>query len=78
VVAYSGERDPQDARSGRVGPADVEDRRSDAAEAPRFDLALRGLSTLVCDEQILTLTSPSFDGAHEFFSRQVTHGREAA
>jgi hypothetical protein len=61
-----------------VHEADLDDGRYDAPEAPGFDLALRGLSMVAGDEQILALTGPLFDGAHEFFRRQVMLGREPA
>jgi hypothetical protein len=61
-----------------VHEADVDDGRYDAPEAPGFDLALRGLSMVAGDEQILALTGPLFDGVYEFYRRQVMLGREPA
>jgi hypothetical protein len=61
-----------------VHEADVDDGRYDAPEAPGFDLALRGLSMVAGDEQILALTGPLFDGVYEFFRRQLMLGKEPA
>lgn len=51
---------------------------STAPEAPGFDVALRGLSMVASDDDILTLTRPLFDGACEFFRRQLLLGRDPA
>lgn len=75
MVACPDERDPQDARSGRVVSAGVDDSRS---EGPGFDLALRGLSAVICDGQILGLRRSPFDGADELYRRPVMVGREPA
>jgi hypothetical protein len=61
-----------------VHEADLDDGRYDAPEAPGFDLALRGLSMVVPDERVLELTGPLFDGAHEFFHRELLLGKEPA
>ncbi len=61
-----------------VHEADVDDGRYDAPEAPGFDVALRGLSMVASDEQVLALTGPLFDGTYEFFRRQLLLGREPA
>jgi hypothetical protein len=61
-----------------VHEADVDDGRYDAAEAPGFDLALRGLSMVESDARVLELTRPLFDGVYEFFHRQLILGREPA
>jgi hypothetical protein len=61
-----------------VHEADLDDGRYDAPEAPGFDLVLRGLSMVESDERILQLTGPLFDGAYEFFRRQLLLGREPA
>lgn len=61
-----------------VHEADLDDGRYDAPEAPGFDVALRGLSMVADDEQVLALSGPLFDGVYEFFRRQLLHGREPA
>jgi hypothetical protein len=61
-----------------VHEADVDDGQYDAPEAAGFDLALRGLSMVESDDRVLELTSPLFDGAYEFFRRQLMLGREPA
>lgn len=59
-----------------VHEADLDDERFDAPEAPGIDVALRGLSMVCDDEQILALTGPLFDGLYEFFRRELLLGRE--
>jgi hypothetical protein len=59
-----------------VHEADLDDGRYDAPEAPGFDVALRGLSMVAGDHRVLELTSPLFDGAYEFFRRELLLGRE--
>ena len=59
-----------------VHEADLDDERYDAPEAPGLDLALRGLSMTCCDEEILRLTGPVFDGICEYFRRAMLLGRE--
>jgi len=59
-----------------VHEADIDDGRFDAPEAAGFDLALRGLSMVTNDDRILDLTGPLFDGAYEFFRRELMLGRE--
>lgn len=59
-----------------VHEADLDDERYDAPEAPGFDLALRGLSMVADDARVLELTEPLFDGAYEFFRRELLLGRE--
>lgn len=61
-----------------VHEADLDDDRFDAPEAAGFDLALRGLSMVTSDDHVLELTGPLFDGAYEFFRRQLMLGREPA
>jgi hypothetical protein len=61
-----------------VHEADIDDGRYDAPEAPGFDLALRGLSMVATDDRVLELTGPLFDGAYEFFRRELLLGREPA
>ena len=59
-----------------VHEADLDDERFDAPEAPGLDAALRGLSMVCSDAQILALTGPLFDGLYEFFRRELLIGRE--
>jgi hypothetical protein len=61
-----------------VHEADVDDERYDAPEAPGFDVALRGLSMIRTDAEILALTGPIFDGTYEFHRRAMLLGREPA
>jgi hypothetical protein len=61
-----------------VHEADLDDERYDAPEAPGFDVALRGLSMICNDEQILALTGPLFDGLYEYHRRGMLLGREPA
>jgi hypothetical protein len=59
-----------------IHEADLDDERFDAPEAPGLDTALRGLSMVCDDAQILALTGPLFDGLYEFFRRELLIGRE--
>jgi hypothetical protein len=59
-----------------VHEADLDDERYDAPEAPGFDTALRGLSMVCSDEELLQLTRPLFDGLYEYCKRAVLLGRE--
>lgn len=61
-----------------VHEADIDDERFDAPEAPGLDMALRGLSMVLDDEQMLEVTKPLFDGLYEFCRRAVLIGREPA
>ena len=62
-----------------VHEADLDDGLFDAPEAPGFNVALRGLSMVIEDAgQVLALTGPLFDGAYEFFRRQMLLGKEPA
>jgi len=61
-----------------VHEADIDDGLYDAPEAPGFDVALRGLSMVAKDEEVLTLTGLLFDGAYEFFRRELLLGKEPA
>jgi hypothetical protein len=60
-----------------VHEADIDDGLFDAPEAPGFDVALRGLSLVATDDEILSITR-LFDGTYEFFRRQLLDGREPA
>jgi hypothetical protein len=59
-----------------VHEADLADERYDAPEAPGFDVALRGLSMVRGDDDILALTTPLFDGLYEYRRRATLLGRE--
>jgi hypothetical protein len=59
-----------------VHEADLDDQRYDAPEAAGFDVALRGLSMICSDEQILEVTGPLFDGLYEYCRRATLLGRE--
>jgi hypothetical protein len=59
-----------------VHEADLDDERYDAPEAPGFDVALRGLSMIRPDTEILALTGPLFDGTYEYHRRAMLLGRE--
>jgi hypothetical protein len=61
-----------------VHEADVDDERYDAPEAPGFDVALRGLSMIRGDADVLALTGPVFDGLYEYYRRATLLGREPA
>lgn len=61
-----------------VHEADIDDGLFDAPEAPGFDVALRGLSMVAADDEVLALTGPLFDGAYEFFRRELLLGKEPA
>ena len=61
-----------------VHEADLDDERFDAPEAPGLDTALRGLSMICDDGQILTITALLFDGLYELFKRELLTGREPA
>jgi hypothetical protein len=61
-----------------VHEADLDDERYDAPEAPGFDVALRGLSMILGDDEILELTGPLFDGVYEYHRRGMLLGREPA
>lgn len=61
-----------------VHEADLDDERYDAPEAPGFDVALRGLSMIRDDHDILQLTGPLFDGLYEYHRRAMLLGREPA
>jgi hypothetical protein len=61
-----------------VHEADLDDERFDAPEAPGFDVALRGLSMVCDDPQILDITGPLFDGLYEYHRRAALLGRDPA
>lgn len=59
-----------------IHEADLDDERYDAPEGPGLDVALRGLSMVCTDEEILHHTSPVFDGLYEYYRRATLLGRE--
>lgn len=59
-----------------VHEADLDDERYDAPEAPGLDTALRGLSMVCTDEQVLEHASAIFDGLSEFYRQELLLGRE--
>jgi hypothetical protein len=59
-----------------VHEADLADERYDAPEAPGFDVALRGLSMVRDDAEVLEITAPVFDGLYEYRRRAVLLGRD--
>ena len=61
-----------------VHEADLDDERYDAPEAAGLDVALRGLSMVCDDEQVLALTGPLFDGLYEYHRRGMLLGRPPA
>jgi hypothetical protein len=61
-----------------IHEADLDDERYDAPEAPGLDVALRALSMVCDDEQVLAHTGPVFDGLYEYFRRATLLGREPA
>ena len=61
-----------------VHEADLDDERFDAPEAPGFDVALRGLSMVCTDDDVLAHTRPLFDGLYEYYRRATLLGREPA
>lgn len=61
-----------------VHEADIDDGLYDAPEAPGFDVALRGMSMVAGDDDILTATKPLFDGVYEFLRRGLLLGKEPA
>ena len=61
-----------------VHEADLDDERFDAPEAPGLDVALRGLSMVCADDEVLAHTAPLFDGLYEYYRRATLLGREPA
>jgi hypothetical protein len=59
-----------------VHEADLDDERYDVAEARGVDVAVRALSMMSDDEQMLALTAPLFDGLYEYYRRAILLGRE--
>ncbi|WP_219418627.1 chromate resistance protein ChrB domain-containing protein [Pseudonocardia nigra] len=61
-----------------IHEAGLEDERFDAPEAPGLDVALRGLSMVCADDEILPHTGPLLDGLYEYYRRATLLGREPA
>lgn len=61
-----------------IHEADIGDGSHDAPESPRFDVALRGMSMVASDDDILRIMKPLLDGAYEYFRRELLLGREPA
>ncbi|MGQ0575493.1 MAG: chromate resistance protein ChrB domain-containing protein [Pseudonocardia sp.] len=61
-----------------VHEADLDDERFDAPEAPGLDVALRALSMVCTDDDVLTHTTPLFDGLYEYYRRATLLGRAPA
>ena len=61
-----------------VHEADLDDERYDSPEATGFDVALRGLSMVAEDPEVLAITRPLFDGLYEFRKRALMLDREPA
>jgi hypothetical protein len=61
-----------------VHEADLDDERYDAPEARGLDVAMRGLSLVAGDQDVLDLTAVLFDGLYEFYRRALLLGREPA
>lgn len=61
-----------------IHEADLDDERYDSPEAPGFDVALRGLSMICEDDEVLAHSGPVFDGLYEFYRRRTLTGREPA
>jgi hypothetical protein len=61
-----------------VHEADLDDERYDAPEAAGLDVALRALSMVCTDDDVLAHTTPLFDGLYEYYRRAALLGREPA
>jgi hypothetical protein len=60
-----------------VHEADLDDERFDAPEARGLDVIVRGLSMIAgSDEEMLSLSSPIYDGLYEYRRRATMLGRE--
>lgn len=61
-----------------IHEADLDDDRYDAPEAPGFDVALRGLSMVCDDTEVLAVAGRLFDGLYEYCRRALLLGRDPA
>jgi len=59
-----------------VHEADLTDDRFDAPEACGLDVICRGLSMVLDDVEVVTLTGPMFDGLYEHRRRALLLGRD--
>jgi hypothetical protein len=59
-----------------VHEADLADERFDAPEASGLDVICRGLSMVLDDPEVLTVTGSMFDGIYEHRRRALLLGRE--
>ena len=59
-----------------VHEADLDDERYDAPEARGLDVALRGLSMVCGDDEVLHITASLFDGLYEYHRRALILGHE--
>lgn len=62
--------------AGVVHQADLEDDSYDAPEAAGFDVALRGLSMIHDDREVLAITGQIFDGVYQYYRRAMLLGRD--
>ena len=58
-----------------VHEADLADDRYLSSEAPGLDAICRGLSMVLDDERVLTVTSPVFDGLYELRRQALLEGQ---
>ena len=56
-----------------IHQADLEDDLFDAPEAAGIDVAIRGLSMIFSDDEILARTDPLFDGLYAYLLRATRH-----
>jgi hypothetical protein len=61
-----------------VHEADIDDESYDAPEARGLDIALRGLSMVRGDDEVLHITASVFDGLYEYHRRALLLGHEPA
>lgn len=61
-----------------VHEADLADERFDAPEGSGLDVISRGLSMVLDDDAVLSVTRPIFDGLYEYRRRALLSGREPA
>lgn len=61
-----------------VHQADLDDERFDAPESAGLDVVLRGLSMTCDDDRVIELSTPMFDGLHEYYRRGLLLGHEPA
>jgi hypothetical protein len=59
-----------------VHEADLADDRFNAPEATGLDVICRGLSMVLADTEVLSVTGPMFDGLYEHRRRALLLGRD--